>query len=772
MKTITQRWMVSYMIAVIFMASIFGLTQVCKVQAEEAAVIVDDLDASQEATSESEASKVSDDTSKEEKKSGKEEKSTTSKKKTKAEKKASKITIKEFDDKEYTGNPVKLTRKNCTISGSKGEVTFTYYKLPEDPEEDRTKLKKAPVNAGDYMVKAVLSADDDYNSAEDEYRFSISSVSNSWSKEPQIDDYDFGGTPNPQAEAEYGDVVFTYSSSKDGEFTENKPDAPGVWYLKASVAKTDNYDGLEAIISFTVNAVKLENEWTKEPAIEGWTYGAKENDPVGEALHGEVIFSYSREKDGTYEKEVKRPLNAGTWYLKAEVEEDEDYKGITEYIEFTVEKAIPDCEAPTEIFKAEYGQTLADITLPDGFAWADSTQSVGGVGSKIFDAVFIPEDTTNYQTVGNISITVLVSQGKNQWLNEANPVTVEGWSYGEKAKQPSAPSKFGEAIFTYSNKKEGPYTSTVPTAPGVWYVKASVPESADYTGLESDPVSFEISKAIPSYEVPGPYTAVYGQTLAELSLPEGFTWEDSAQSVGDVGTNTFKAVYTPKEADLKHYQIVSGIEITVNVIQAENEWLNEDQVYLKGWVYGSNPNVPDAPAKFGNDKVVFTYSDKKDGKYSEKVPTNAGTWYIKAAIPETKNYTGLESKANSFTITPKDGTKLSIPTIDKDTNLDKLAIKDGDYTLKKGTDYDITKKQSGDTVTVTIKFKGNYSGTVTKKYTVSSSTKSSSGTTAAKNSNSKKTGDDTPLALYGTVLVLAGALMILLAVLKMHKRKG
>lgn len=93
--------------------------------------------------------------------------------------------------------------------------------------------------------------------------------------------------------------------------------------------------------------------------------------------------------------------------------------------------------------------------------------------------------------------------------------------------------------------------------------------TANYTGNEnlsttSAAISFKINKANPNYTVPSGLTATYGQTLANVTLPNGFTWQDdSTTSVGPVGDNTFKVIYTPD--DIVNYNIISGIDVVVNV---------------------------------------------------------------------------------------------------------------------------------------------------------------------------------------------------------------
>ena len=72
-------------------------------------------------------------------------------------------------------------------------------------------------------------------------------------------------------------------------------------------------------------------------------------------------------------------------------------------------------------------------------------------------------------------------------------------------------------------------------------------------------------------------------------------------------------------------------------------------------------------------------------------------------------YEGVETAPAAFTIEPKNAesdSQIKVPDITADTDLDHLEIKDGDKVLVQGTDYDVTKTQDGNEVTVTITYKG------------------------------------------------------------------
>ena len=70
-------------------------------------------------------------------------------------------------------------------------------------------------------------------------------------------------------------------------------------------------------------------------------------------------------------------------------------------------------------------------------------------------------------------------------------------------------------------------------------------------------------------------------------------------------------------------------------------------VSLEGWTYGETANTPTATAAHGT--ATFTYSSSENGEYTTTVPTDAGTYYVKATVAATSDYEGAEKTA-SFTI--------------------------------------------------------------------------------------------------------------------------
>ena len=146
---------------------------------------------------------------------------------------------------------------------------------------------------------------------------------------------------------------------------------------------------------------------------------------------------------------------------------------------------------------------------------------------------------------------------------------------------------------------------------------------------------------------------------------------------------------------------------------------------ITGWTYGETANTPTAVAKYGT--IKYTYSTAADGEYSEIVPTDAGTYYVKAKVEETDKYTGLESDAVEFVIGKKILTNDNITKIADQKYTGEeikpvIEVKDGDKILVLDTDYTVAYEKNinaseGAKVKVEI-ISNNYEGTLEKLFTI------------------------------------------------------
>ena len=139
-------------------------------------------------------------------------------------------------------------------------------------------------------------------------------------------------------------------------------------------------------------------------------------------------------------------------------------------------------------------------------------------------------------------------------------------------------------------------------------------------------VTYTIRQAYQEYKAPRNVTAVYGNTLADVTLPDGWTWEDkTTKSVGTVGEHTFKATYTPSDPN---YKAVSGIYVTVTVNKApvtisitgmpEGPITYGDTFVLTITQTGASNAVPANWTKFSHDKhlkYLKEESHPEEGKF-------------------------------------------------------------------------------------------------------------------------------------------------------------
>lgn len=150
----------------------------------------------------------------------------------------------------------------------------------------------------------------------------------------------------------------------------------------------------------------------------------------------------------------------------------------------------------------------------------------------------------------------------------------------------------------------------VPTNAGTYRVKATVAEDDTYASADSAYVNFTIAKADPSYNIPQNLEAIEGQTLADVTLPPGFTWEQpTTTSVGNPGTNTFTVTYTP--ADTDNYNTIEGINVTLKV---HMKWVALNEVP----VINAEDKTLTVGDKFDPMDGV-TATDKEDGDLTDQI---------------------------------------------------------------------------------------------------------------------------------------------------------
>ena len=327
----------------------------------------------------------------------------------------------------------------------------------------------------------------------------------------------------------------------------------------------------------------------------------------------------------------------------------EEYSGIegsnTMTAILSVTKATPSYTVPTNL-TAQEGQTLADVAgqLGTGFSFeAPLSTSVGSVGSNPFMVTYTPGDTTNYEIVTGIEVTIQVT---------AKPV--------KPTLELPKPGTFDDVKLPYTGTSQtitakglpagvlAQYTNNVRTEIGSQTATVTFSLSPElqeqYSGISpsSMTATLEIIKAAPSYTTPGTLTAEEGQTLADIAvqLGTGFSFEDPLNtSVGSAGSHQFAVTYTPD--DTAHYDVITGIMVTVQVT-AKTEPPVVDKTELQ-----KAKDIADGITNFGytfDSYVAFTEAYEKASQMPESTQDEVDkkTASIKSALALLKSSGGTD----------------------------------------------------------------------------------------------------------------------------------
>ena len=496
--------------------------------------------------------------------------------------------------------------------------------------------------------------------------------------------------------ATYGDTLgtITLPKAENGTFewmTENstKVGNAGIqtWMVKFIPNDTKNYNTIENI------EVSIQVEKANP------TYSIPTN---LKAEYGDTLEDITLPAGFTWKDKTTSVGEVGTGTFTAiyTPEDTKNYNTVEVTLEVQVEKQTPEFEE-LENLTATYGDTLADIKLPESnlgkFEWQDNPNtSVGNAGEHIFKVDFIPNDEENYERVEGIEVIIKVNKkqadsveipqlaeityDENQTLNDI--ALPDGWTWDNPNTTPTVDNTGYKATYTpedtlnydYSNQNLNPTLTLIvkkatpvfmnPTVTSyagqtlaevmlptlsngkfVWndplttsvgntgtktFTATFIPnDTTNYETVDNVQVTVEVGKALPDYTIPTNITATYGDILKDINLPEGFTWNNEEESVGNAGTKTFLATYTPE--DTTNYATVTNIEIEVivnkkkadpveipqleEITYDENQTLN-DIALPEGWTW-DNPNTTPTVNNSGY-KATYTPEDTLNYDYSSE----------------------------------------------------------------------------------------------------------------------------------------------------------
>ena len=387
--------------------------------------------------------------------------------------------------------------------------------------------------------------------------------------------------------------------------TEGKGTNAGSYDVVLQLTDSDNYwwslnnDNIQTTLQFNILKYN-DNTWETLPSIEGWTYLDEANTPSAKAIFGDYVVEYKVKGalDTTYTTNV--PTNAGTYVARFSVTDTSNYNGLTQTVEFVIEKLVvnvPTIAASVYTGSAqlpEINESYIDVVTTTGFVNAGTHN----IDIKLNNANYKWSDSEELQRQVQFTINKATD---NNWTAGPTMNTYEYSPTPNAANAGTATAKYGSVVVTYSAKGANSFTTTIPNNVGAYEAKFEVAETDNYNGI-SKVVEFSVTQATPvltassigTYYENAVTSAIINSKLKAntdatftFALPKLVSTSNAAQQAV-----SFDVTITPKDT-LNYKTVTAKASITLKAV-----------CYIGSTYYGSIENAI-ANAVSGNNIMVI-----------------------------------------------------------------------------------------------------------------------------------------------------------------------
>jgi hypothetical protein len=384
-----------------------------------------------------------------------------------------------------------------------------------------------------------------------------------------------GQSPNDN-----GSDKFSVTKGSDGTYSLYAG-AAGDFTLTVTATK-DGYSQKQETVSFSVGkaalTVKAEDKsitYGDAAPVYTATYSGFVGDDGAEDLTGTLTFTCAYTKDSP----------VGTYPITPSGLTSDNYNITFVPGTLTVGKAnYPGTVTPPTGLTATYGDTLADVTLPENddgvWSWKDEdTTSVGNAGGNSFTLIFTPNDT-NYNQV---EVEATVTVGKAALTVTADNVTI---AYGEPKPDFTAQitgfvNGEGKGDLTGTLEFDCAYVAGSPV--GTYPIKPKGLTSNNYSISFVDGTLTVTENAVPMPTAPVGKTLTYNSGLQDLIIPgsaehgtmvysisQNGPWNAAVPQAKDAGVYTvwYKVVGDPGYSDTAPNSVTAVINKAPLTIKA------------------------------------------------------------------------------------------------------------------------------------------------------------------------------------------------------------
>ena len=464
--------------------------------------------------------------------------------------------------------------------------TVTYYK-------DGVQLAagELPKDVGEYTVNVNLELKDPENSnylAPDDQVVKLIILQAEITIDVNDQEMTYNGTNYVPTSAE-GQYTINFTNGSPFEFSVgtqlvaagNYQDA-GLYKNAISVSYPESTNYKVNVLMGDLTIKQAQNSWLTQLMVQdNITYDGNrvetglDKEIYSKSQFGEVSYTYYQQINGTWYKLDEAPTKAGTYRVVATVAEHNNYTGLSSTEEiFNIQKLILEIGA---------------ITFNDGTVVYDGlSHSLTASGYPAKGVKVTYSDTSNAINVGTYTITVTIEA--------TDPENVELVGVNTKS-----------AVLTIT-----PVTVTI--------------KPINQTSPYGEPI-VELT-----YELEFEGNPVRDDFYRSDFDTDGITLITDATNTSEVR----EAPYTIRVNGTGSHQnyVVEKQTGEYTITKYEN---NEIILTVQNIRYLMTLN-PVATAARGQEHIVLTYAIAADGSFTSTVPTEVGTYYVKATIAGTKNY--------------------------------------------------------------------------------------------------------------------------------------
>ena len=463
----------------------------------------------------------------------------------------------------------KKTKLDSPVISSKEYTGSNQKATVAENEAYEVTVNEGGINVGEYDVVLTLTDTKKYEwatpDADDKtkvtLKFAITKAGNEITV-LTLDDWAYGETPKtPTVTAKFGTATFTYATSENGEYTATVPSAVGKYWVKATVAGTDNYTEATKTAQFEIK--KAAATVTTAPAAKTelvYNRNAQELVTAGAANGGTLNYKLG---DGEWGTAIPAATDAGDYKVYYKVVGDESHSDTAETeIPVTI---VPASNEITGMVLAgwTYGETANEPTATAKFGTATFTYATSENGTY---SETVPIDVGDYWVKATVAETKNYA-GATQTLKFTiakadstvkTAAAEKELTYNGAAQELVNAATTDDGTIEYKLGKDGAWSANIPTATnaGSYKVYYRIVGDSNHNDFENEILSVNVT--ISKLKITKP--------VADTTV---FTYSGNEQTY-NVAANDRYTVSNDKQTNAGNYKVAVALKDKANVSWADD----------------------------------------------------------------------------------------------------------------------------------------------------------------------------------------------------------